>query len=600
LDTTGRHIDPSTGEAFLTVNLADLGGLITRPSGDQKWTTAPGNSAFVTFLNSKKKYLEPAMENCQDISDRVWNAFIEDALAQIKLAQEQKLEDIRQGCTSLTTQCLATTAKSVSEFDARALSIFGVHADKTVNEMCSGIKNACAALLQTTGGTDNNWEAGMTGIETDKTYEAIMQTCTEVGKACIIQTCKAISGNFGLCENVDTSVNRKSIINRTACWNEVLDCVGKAGEDSINRIMISLGKIDQDGTVGNFYTELYGENIQLSSCSPINSSTSSLFKFNDNCVYDICKAIDDCATTDNSFKCKKCRLAEKIWGNCELKETQPLDDPKSENEIKKPNNVDTLLSWFSKNTGTSDKLDSCKDTTCPRGQTQNDNGVCFDSTQFDSLNNYCGQNAKVTITDGFTNCCTNYGTTTSPGDNQDFLNNCCELAARNPVISNYNQADISNSIKICPPNNNVSLNLVASYNDKILVCMGSTSYKDDNEDNIADDINIGNGFPTGQTIKCYGTYVSIDISTGTYDSPEYTLSTDGSDYDDDDNPTFYSQNYYKYDRDNSKSCVYNQKSENWRSFTDNSWSEDTTNCNKINDALINSDNNLIIKYESSP
>ena len=129
-----------TGQAFLTTDLVNLSSLITRPEGDQTWTSAPGNDRFVSYLNSKKKYLEPAMENCQDISDYVWDEFIEDALAQIKLAQDSKLEEVRQSCTTLTTQCLSNTAKSLADFDARALSTFGVKADKTVNDMCASVQ----------------------------------------------------------------------------------------------------------------------------------------------------------------------------------------------------------------------------------------------------------------------------------------------------------------------------------------------------------------------------------------------------------------------------------------------------------------------------
>lgn len=243
LDVSGRYIDPSTGEAFLTENLVQINNLITRPTGDQTWTSAPGNSVFVSYLNSKKKFLEPAMENCQDIANNVWNEFLEDALAQIKLAQEAKLEDMRQSCTAITTKCLTDTAKSLSDFDARALSIFGVKADKTVTAMCSDVTNACSALLKSSGSTDGEqWVGGMTEITNANTYETILNTCREVGRACIVQVCSSTSGNFGLCESIQSSVNRKSIINRTACWNEVYNCVAEAGTDKIKDIMEQLGK----------------------------------------------------------------------------------------------------------------------------------------------------------------------------------------------------------------------------------------------------------------------------------------------------------------------------------------------------------------------
>ena len=90
---------------------------------------------FVSYLNSKKIFLESATENCQDIADTVWDQFIDDALAQIKLAQDKKLEEVRQSCTTLTAQCLSDAAETLEDFDSRALSIFGIEADKTAKQM---------------------------------------------------------------------------------------------------------------------------------------------------------------------------------------------------------------------------------------------------------------------------------------------------------------------------------------------------------------------------------------------------------------------------------------------------------------------------------
>ena len=338
LDTTGRYIDPTTGSAFLTPELANLATLISRPDAGQTWHTAPGNDRFITFLNSKRKFLEPAMEHCQDIADYVWDEFIDDALAQIKLAQDAKLEEMRQSCTTLTTQCLDDTYDSITEFDARALSIFGVAADKTVNAMCADVQNACTALMQTSGGADN-WESGMIEIATDKTYETIMQTCREVGRACITQACSSTSGNFGLCENIDTSINRKSIINRSACWDQVVACVASAGASSLANIqdkhrLDAITKPDayttddtspesRPNTFRTFYKEMYGisdwNSITLAPGETITNTCIS--KDKTNCVYDICATeCEDALTDENSVvhdECYTCRLAERIWGNCE-------------------------------------------------------------------------------------------------------------------------------------------------------------------------------------------------------------------------------------------------------------------------------------------
>ena len=407
LDTTGRYIDPSTGEAFLTSELSNLNNLITRPDTDQSWTSVPGNQVFVSYLNSKKKFLAPAMENCQDIADSVWDAFVEDALAQIKLAQDSKLEEVRQSCTTLTTQCLSDTAKSLQDFDARALSTFGVAADRTVNAMCADVRNACTTLLKTTGG-DIDWNTGITDITTDKTYDTVMQTCREIGRACIIQSCKSISGNFDLCENIQTSVNRKSIINRTACWDDVKACVASAGNEAIGNIW---ARLVDDGTVKNntFYNMMYG------------------YEPNDNAtIYDICKADGNCDNAD-STECKVCRIAERLWGNCEFSPVTLLEEDDSHNKIIMDGDTETLLKWFAKNTGTSQKADSCRDTSCAIGFVPHlaNNGTisCMPRESITSDGQVCGSESGTKFTVGtksdesFTNCC--------PTSRFDTFGNCC-------------------------------------------------------------------------------------------------------------------------------------------------------------------------------
>ncbi len=416
LDITGQYINPATGEAFLTTGLAQLGKLITRPnSTEQSWAKLPENITFVKFLNSKKKFLEPAMENCKSISDKVWNDFMEDALAKIKIAQIRKLDDVRQSCTTLVAQCLSDTNESITNFDARALSTFGVVANETATAMCDDILSSCENLLSTYEFdgqlvTDNEWAVGMTNIQNDITYETIKETCKQVGRACIIQVCTSTSGNFGLCENIDTSINRKSIINHTACWDEVKACVASAGTDTIGAIFNKHG-------LDNSY-QLYSNIYSISSPTISNYDTEKTCVTatgTSNCIYDLC--IDECASGDLN-QCRVCRLAESIWGNCEAAPTTQL--PKdSHNKIL---TGDTLLYWFAQNTNTDSADDSCRDTTCAPGfrakldETTN-TVMCVDTSNDDSLGNSCPNN-KVSITDsGITNCC--------DSGKKDNAGNCC-------------------------------------------------------------------------------------------------------------------------------------------------------------------------------
>lgn len=561
LDISGQYIDPSTGEAILTSNLVNLSHLITRPEGNQTWTSAPGNEKFVSYLNSKKMFLESATENCQDIADYVWDEFIEDALAQIKLAQDSKLEEVRQSCTTLTTQCLTDSAKSLEDFDARALSIFGVEADKTVKQMCAEVQNACTALLDTVDG-GQDWNTGMTEIATDKTYETIMQTCREVGRSCIIQSCKSISGNFGLCENIQTSVNRKAIINRTACWKEVLECVASAGIDSINNIT-ELQADMIDASNGSFYTELYGQyqNSDITNdelASEFKPENSCIVGENGNCIYDICEKdcgfnpADSTYSKANSDECQVCRLAEKVWGNCEAHPSTSLQAEGSHNKIKIPESEETLLSWFAKNTNTEDATDSCRDTSCGPGfiavwDKNSQSSVCVSKANISDDGEICPLDTfwRIKVDGTFSNCCKN---SAEEGGYRDGFGNCCLIhtltemnlkGVNMDATKGYWKSDGPVSIPsqteppqgtldadkdggLCLPQGAkfvVAFPLSGTYygsNDiGYLFCIGTTSGENEEDDTYAA------RYPSGRIIKCTGDYIIVTKS-GKYMSPLYS------------------------------------------------------------------------------
>ena len=500
LDTSGRYIDPTTGTAFLTPELTQLSTLITRPTSGQTWTNAPNNQRFVTFLESKKKFLEPAMENCQDISEYVWDSFIEDALSQIKLAQEQKLEDVRQSCTTLTAQCYSDTLKSITDLDGRALSIFGVSADKTAKAMCEDVINTCSAVLQTTGDGEkptNPWLDGATDIMNETTYATILHTCREVGRACIIQVCTSITGNFGLCENIDTSINRKSIINRTACWDEVYNCIANAGVDTVNAILADQDRIATKET-GHIYTQLYGAAAQRGDTTATISNEPTNETQPQTRVEDLCQGCGG-----NGEDCGVCRLTEQIWGNCEYQPHQDITAEFATNRIWEMDQNDkneTLLSWFARNTGTSKIDDNCRDTSCGAGYTQGENGLCLDTSTLDSTGNVCqAPNTKFSVTTGITNCCSQ--------DGIDMFGNCCQNTNTNIDNKYQDGIFISESIdnKICIPSSSKQYTIVAANDKVIIICLGTTSVDNNTKP-----------FPNGQNINCTGKFVVINNTTGNY------------------------------------------------------------------------------------
>ena len=512
LDISGQYIDPTTGAAFLTPNLSNLSTLIHRPDTGQTWTNAPGNDRFVTYLNSKKQFLEPAMENCQDIADSVWTSFVEDALSQIKLAQESKLEDMRRSCTTLLSQCLDNANDSISEFDARALSVFGLASDTTANAMCSNVRESCTVLLDSTGG-GLEWSTGVESIATTVTYEKLLHTCREVGRQCIIRTCTAISGNFGLCENINTSINRKSIINRSACWNEVENCVASAGDTALTSIIAQEYPKDIDGNLD--YKAIYKNLYNVS--AP---------------VHDIC---NNCY--ENNAECATCRLTEQIWGNCEHAPSTELNDKTPTNKIyvnytTNPDN-ETLLSWFSRNTGTENKDDSCRDTACPMGQQMTPEGICATSDQFTDDGAYCPasdkqihMSAPVTNdtleTKSITNCCTN---------GFDGAGFCCadgESTQYRTEEYQYSTGDANTNWMLCLPNSK-QLKPFAAYTYKkddgttvsgYIICNGTIEEPSKID---TDDDNYPNGkddkYPNGKTVICDGQWIHIVPKDGGYKTP---------------------------------------------------------------------------------
>ena len=488
LDMTGKYIDPTTGSAFLTVNLADLADLIIRPGVNQTWTSANGSSPFLTYLRGKKNYLASAMENCQDIADSVWDAFIEDALAQIKLAQISKLEEVRQACTTLTTECLTSAAETIEGFDARALSIFGVSADRTVNSICASVQTACAKLIDMDLETQNEsitWETGMTDIATQKTYDSIISSCTQVGRNCIIQACKSISGNFDLCDDIDFSANRHAILERTSCWPELNECVGAAGDDALIKIIELLNKPQSGINKYAFYDEMYNTR-------------------NPNPIWNMCT----CDDTVSDAECAKCRIAERIWGNCEQ-----TPQNKGTNRILIPTSPQsTLLAWFAINTGTATvngttviaDSRSCVNTRCSSGEYAtgaNGAAICmplnYSPSDMTSDGMYCPTNTnpsniQMSVPGGITNCC--YAQSNSWG-HIPMSNNgpCCETG-RTEAIDN-------DAFYVCLPQN-TNLDPVMKNGTHYIVCVGGT-------------VNT-----SGDSITCTGgRFVLINKDSHTYSTP---------------------------------------------------------------------------------
>ena len=316
LDTTGQYIDPSNGSAFLSKNLHNLTNLLAEPGADEKWSTVKQNQSFVKFLNSKKEFLKPAIAQCQNMSDMIWKDFLNDALSQIKLAQNAKIEEVKRSCTELVKDCKSTALKDLSDFDARALSTFSVAADKTVNAMCSEITNSCASLMDISDAS-GNWKEGIENIAYDQTIQTVMEECMNVGRNCIIQQCNATSGNFALCQD-ETSDIRIRILEEEACYTEVKECIANAdGIDTEEGVLIGDG--------ATILANLWGECTDNTTTGTIKSGSSLLSWFATN------SGLNSCNTTGCKYGYKmENGICEKIIG-------QTTSDCANTDDCQKPN-----------------------------------------------------------------------------------------------------------------------------------------------------------------------------------------------------------------------------------------------------------------------
>lgn len=553
LDISGRYINPTTGEAFLSPDLVNLADLLVRPTDGDTWSKTPKNSSFVSYLNTKKKYIEPATKNCEDIADDVWSGFIDDALAKIKLAQNAKLEEVRQSCTKLLVECMDNAKTDLSEFDSRAMSTFGVMTDKTVNALCENIKTSCSAIMKytpddyvfdATNDANWDWETGTTQIAATETYNTIINTCREVGRDCIINSCKSITGNFGLCESINNSVNRHSILTRSACWDEVYDCVAKASAQSLTDIRDILP--NASSVPQNLYEQMYKTKLDdsetayrtahnIAQGTPIEDLPAADQNGIQTArsVYDVCRERinnsiacgtggDDPRTTE----CYICRITEQIWGNCKSK-----PDNRQTNAILIPDDINstTLMSWFAKNTHTQTDTNSCATSICPPGsidvlvgtQTQCKSPSAVLQCPSPAGNILC--ETRINVGSSIYNCC--------PTGDLDFNGNCCMngmatsitehltgLATNAPFITTTQTNE-----HICSSGNSTSLTLVAKYTEtrdsniytNYLFCPGTVTSNPNDQNDVRCSANYII-LECNSSNKCYYKIPSAQTQTSQY------------------------------------------------------------------------------------
>ena len=356
--------------------------------------------------------------------------------------------------------------------------------------MCSDIKNSCATLIDSDG--ISSWESGVSEIATVQTFDTIISSCTQVGRNCIVQACKSISGNFELCDDMDFSANRHAILERTACWPDVMECVAAAGDDTLVEIMTELRKNKTGSHKYSFYSDLY------SITEPIK---------------DLCSGKCDTLTAE----CAKCRITERIWGNCEEDPATAIKESinaTEHNHIRMPKSGDisTLLSWFAINTGTANSITntsmerSCINTRCTTNNYATNSAgtqICLSDNAAAQRTNdgmYCSDGTVMQVDNNTTNCCFNSGNVF--GHEKITDNACC-------TTGNYKNG-------ICLPTNESYFGIILKKGNSKIICIGSNTISVSGSDA---------NYPNGQTFNCNGRFILI-----TDDNQYNTLSPDNTIY----------------------------------------------------------------------
>lgn len=117
----GEFIDVSTGSPIAGVeNFYELGNLLKFADGvdaaDQKLSKVSANKTFVTnFEKRVKKFAEPALDKCVEDADEVWSEYLDKALLAIYYSQQDKVDEIKQGCFDLVSACYMNGDKSLTD-----------------------------------------------------------------------------------------------------------------------------------------------------------------------------------------------------------------------------------------------------------------------------------------------------------------------------------------------------------------------------------------------------------------------------------------------------------------------------------------------------
>ena len=182
----GEFIDISTGAPITgIVEFNKLGELLSFNAGtdvtNQKLSKISRNKPFVTgFEKRTKKFAEPALDKCREISDTVWEEYLDKAMLSIYYAQQSKVTEVKKGCLDFVSQCYESSDRSITAAMAKLLG------DSTIVLQPDKVKLSTQLCTQYVDSCNNMF--GDTNIITEyvamRENEDLLSACRAVVKQC--------------------------------------------------------------------------------------------------------------------------------------------------------------------------------------------------------------------------------------------------------------------------------------------------------------------------------------------------------------------------------------------------------------------------------
>ena len=143
MDYTGLYVNSTTGEPIFSQALFKLNSIIVL---DGTADVLKANPEFNKNLESKKMFVETALDTCRDKADIVWEEFKRTALIKISQAQDDMIQKVKDSCVTTIKECYDTQSGALKGLDTTKMQSTDAIAAVTARGMCYERVQACAAL----------------------------------------------------------------------------------------------------------------------------------------------------------------------------------------------------------------------------------------------------------------------------------------------------------------------------------------------------------------------------------------------------------------------------------------------------------------------